>query len=337
MSHVEAFTHYLTQEEGLSPNSAKKYTLDVLLLRRWIDERHQKAGRPGLPPQWEDVTAADLREFMAAHKPAPARSHRIIASWRKFWGFLRDVQRVPGLQPGPHELKRPKMPARLPKYLTTPDVARLLDVAYKQRNPRKAARDWAILAFLYGTGTRISEAVNLTFNKITYTEGLPTSVNVVGKGNKERNIILSSTAQRALLQWLRIRKSEGHATSPFVFSNLDGSNAGKPFSVRTIEAMIKRHGIDAGLPAENCTPHKLRHAHATALLEAGRGIEEVKEVLGHASIATTQIYTHVSRKRLEEVAAALPDVLDVDRPAPTTPAPKTRTRKPAPVQENAQP
>ena len=327
MSQVEAFTHYLTQEEGLSPASAHKYKLDVLMLRRWLDERHQQAVRPGLPPQWEDVTAADLREFMAAHKPAPARSHRIIASWRKFWAFLRDVQRVPGLQQGPHELKRPKLPARLPKYLTTPDVARLLDVAYQQRNPRKASRDWAILAFLYGTGTRISEAVNLTFNKITYTEGLPSSVNVVGKGNKERNIILSSTAQRALLQWLRIRKSEGHATSPYVFSNLDGKNAGKPFPVRTIEAMIKRHGLDAGLNPDNCTPHKLRHAHATALLEAGRGIEEVKEVLGHASIATTQIYTHVSRKRLEDVAAALPDVLDVDRPAPGAPGSQSRRKR----------
>ena len=307
MSHTDAFAHYLTQEEGLSPASARKYTLDVEMLRRWIDEEATASHR--LPPAWEDITAADLRSFMAAHKPAPARNHRIIASWRKFWAFMADVQRLP-MQPGPRELKRPKLPTRLPKHLTTPEVARLLTVAYEQPNPHRSIRDWALLAFLYGTGTRISEAVNLTFDRISYADGIPQSVRVIGKGNKEREVILSSTAQRALLQWLRIRRAEGHPTSAYVFSNLKGAGAGKPFPVRTIEAMIHRHGEAAGLPAERCTPHKLRHAHATALLDAGRGLEEIKEVLGHQSIATTQIYAHVSKTRLREAAAALPDVLD---------------------------
>lgn len=327
--HVEAFGHYLTQEEGLSPASAHKYTLDVLRLRRWIDDQYKARG---LPPAWEDVTAADLRAFMAEHKPAPARSHRLIAAWRKFWAFLRDVQRVPGLQQGPHELKRPKLPSRLPKFLTVSEVAQLLDVAHKQKNPRRAIRDYCILAFLYGTGTRISEAVNLQFSHINYnpSDGLPVSVTVIGKGDKERQVILSATAQRALVQWLRVRKAEGHPTSRYVFSTLTGKNAGKPFPLTTIEEMIKRHGKAAGLPPTHCTPHKLRHSHATALSEKGVGIEKVKDVLGHASISSTQIYTHVSRKQLEEIAAILPDVLDAPAPPPTK-------RKPTPrVQEDAQ-
>ena len=164
------------------------------MLRRWID--NTTSGR-GLPLAWEDVGAQHIRAFMAKHAPKPARTHRMLASWRKFWKFMTEVQKVQGMQPGPSELKRPKMGVRLPKFLTVPDVARLLDVAHQQASPRRALRDWAILAFLYGTGARISEAVNLTFDKIDYSDGLPVAIRVIGKGNKERQVNLSSTAQRS--------------------------------------------------------------------------------------------------------------------------------------------
>ena len=195
---------------------------------------------------------------------------------------------------------------RSPKALTTAEVSRLLVAAREQPNDAKGLRDWA---FVYGTGCRVSEALHLTFDAIEYdSDKLPLSIRIVGKGNKERQVYLSSTAQRALVQWLKLRRTQGQNGSVFVFGHLKGANDGQPFPVRTVEAAMHRAGARAGLPAERCTPHKLRHAHATALMDAGRRIEEVQEVLGHASIATTRIYAKVNRSRLAATATSLPDV-----------------------------
>ncbi|MFN3369619.1 MAG: tyrosine-type recombinase/integrase, partial [Thermus sp.] len=164
--------------------------------------------------------------------------------------------------------------------------------------------------FLYGTGLRLSEALALTYADLTYQDGVPHAIRVQGKGGKERVVVLSPTAQRALHQWLKHRNLEGHPTSPYIWSHTSGPNRGKPFSARAVEAMVKRVARRAGLKDwQRITPHKLRHSYASALVEAGRGIDEVKELLGHSSISTTQVYVHVSRKRLEEAARALPDVV----------------------------
>ena len=132
------------------------------------------------------------------------------------------MQKLPVGNP-PAELKRPKLPARLPKYLETPDIAKLLNAAHNDKNPDRGLRNWALLAFLYGTGARIGEVLSLTFDRISYADGLPASVRVIGKGNKERVIPLSSIAQRALVQWLKVRRTEGHPTSPHVWSYMFGA------------------------------------------------------------------------------------------------------------------
>ncbi|GMA17018.1 tyrosine-type recombinase/integrase [Deinococcus metallilatus] len=303
-SAIPAFESYLTQEEGLSPATARQYRHDCLKLAGWLGQE-----RPALE-QWEAVTARDLRAYMQHHKPAPARARRLVSAWKKLWRYLSEVEGLK-MQAGPAELKTPKLPARLPKALTSGEVSRLLIAAREQSNDAKGLRDWAVLAFLYGTGCRISEALSLTFPAIEYdADRLPMSVRLIGKGNKERQVFLSPTAQRALHQWLRVRRTQGHATSAYVFSHLTGKNAGEPFPVRTIEAAMQRIGKRAGLRPEQSTPHKLRHTHATALVDVGRRIEDVKEVLGHASIATTQMYTRVNKNRLAATAASLPDVLD---------------------------
>lgn len=302
--HVPAFEHYLTQEEGLSPATARQYRHDCLNLAAWL-----RQARPTLDG-WAAVTTRDLRAYMQQHKPAPARARRLVSSWKKLWRYLGHVEGLV-MPPGPLELKSPKLPSRLPQALTPAEVSRLLNSAREQRSKEKGFRDWAILAFLYGTACRVSEALGLTFGNIQYdSDKLPISVRIVGKGDKERLVFLSSTAQRALHGWLKVRRTQGHATSTYVFSHLTGQNAGEPFPVRTVEAAMHRAGERAKLPTAKCTPHKLRHAHATALMDAGRRIEEVQEVLGHASIATTRIYAQVNRSRLAATAASLPDVLD---------------------------
>ncbi|MFC5849624.1 tyrosine-type recombinase/integrase [Deinococcus petrolearius] len=303
LSPIAAFESYLTQEEGLSPATARQYRHDCLSLAAWLGQ-----ARPTLE-QWTHVAVRDLRAYMQHHKPAPARARRLVSAWKKLWGYLSHVEGLP-MQPGPAELKSPKLPTRLPQALMPTEVSRLLTAAREQLNEDKGFRDWAILAFLYGTACRVSEALHLTFGNIQFdSDNLPVSVRIVGKGDKERLVFLSSTAQRALHQWLKVRRAQGHGTSPYVFSHLSGQNAGKPFPVRTVEAAMHRAGVRAGLPRAKCTPHKLRHAHATALMDAGRRIEEVQEVLGHASIATTRIYAQVNRSRLAATAASLPDVL----------------------------
>lgn len=306
-NQVEAWAHYLTSEEGRSAATVREYLKDVRLLRSWLDapERPQRERGRG----WEDVTAAHLRAFLAELKPAPRRAHRLVSSWRSFWKYLRDVERVPGLQPGPVELKRPKLPRRLPGALSLADVAKLLDTAYRDKSPARGLRNWCLIAFLYGTGLRISEMLSLTFDRIEYHDGQPAAVRVVGKGDKERRVPLSPTAQTALMRWLRERKMHGNPVTPWVWSPLSGKGYGQPMKARTVEAMMTATAKRAGLDPAKVSPHKLRHAFATALVEGGRSLDEVRDLLGHESIATTQIYAHTSQKRVAAAAASLPDVV----------------------------
>jgi integrase/recombinase XerD len=307
--HAELFARfrrYLEMEEGRSPRTAREYLMDASLFSRWFRERH------GRPPRWEEVGSQHVRAFLASREVSPHRVGRVLASLRKLFRYLSEVEGLPILKDPTEGVKRPKLPKRLPVYLTPPEVARLLEAAYKNRSPKVGLRDWALLAFLYGTGLRLSEALGLTYADITYQDGIPHAIRVQGKGGKERVVVLSPTAQRALHQWLKHRNLEGHPTSPYIWSHTSGRHRGQPFSPRTVEAMVKRVAKRAGLRDwHRVTPHKLRHSYASALVEAGRGIDEVKELLGHSSISTTQVYVHVSRKRLEEAARALPDVVSL--------------------------
>lgn len=184
MNHVQAFEHYLEVEKRRSPATLRGYLADIRHLRAYLDGDEQPQHLRGR--DWPEIMTADLRGFLASIRPKPHRVHRLLVSWLKFWSFLRDVQHVPVGNP-PGEIKRPKLPVRLPKYLETPDVAKSLATAHSAQSPDKALRNWGSLAFLYGTGARLSEVMGLTFNRIAYADGLPVSVRVIGKGDKERS------------------------------------------------------------------------------------------------------------------------------------------------------
>lgn len=219
------------------------------------------------------------------------------------------MQKLSGIQKGPEELKRLKLPKRLPSAVSLPDVARLLDTVHREESPARGLRNWCVIAFLCGTGLRISEMLGLTFDRIEYQNGQPSAVRVVGKGDKERRVPLSPTAQTALLRWLRERRMHGHPVSAWVWSPLSGKRYGEPMQARTIEKMMDSAALKAGLDVTKVSPHKLRHAFAMALVECGRSLDEVRDLLGHESIATTQIYAHTSQKRIQDAAASLPDVV----------------------------
>ena len=154
-----------------------------------------------------------------------------------------------------------------------------------------------------------SAVVGLTFDQISYVDGLPSSIRVIGKGDKERTVPLSPTAQRALVQWLKVRRTEGHPTSRYVWSYLTGKHRGEPLAVRTVQAMTTATAKKAGLDPAKVSPHKMRHSYATALVEQGRSLHEIGTILGHENPATTAIYGRVKARQLEQAASALPDVL----------------------------
>jgi len=303
---IEGFAHYLTSDEGRAQGTVSQYTADLRMFRRWLN-----AQSTGLPPAWEQLTAQHIRGFLGAQKFKPHRNHRMIASLRKFYAYLLEIEKRPILGGNPAlELKRPKLPQRLPKHLTIPEISRLLEKAFDEKRATVGLRNWALLAFLYGTGLRISEMLNMQLAQIRYDgNGVPHSVTVIGKGDKERVVILSPTGQRALYQWLKHRMLEGDPSNTYVWIYTLGGKHGERIRDRTVQLMIKEVAGRAGLDAAKITPHKLRHSFATALVESGRSLEEVQKMLGHASITTTVIYTDVSAKRLEEAARALPDVM----------------------------
>ncbi|MFK7602177.1 tyrosine-type recombinase/integrase [Deinococcus sp. SM5_A1] len=309
---MQAWAHYLTTEEGLSPATVKEYLKDLRLLRNWLD-------RPELPAAqrkrtWDQISATDLRAYLAYSKPAPRRNHRLVSAWRSFWNFLRDIQRVPDLQLGPAELRRPKLPRRLPGALALSDVARLLDAVWKDKSPTRGERNWCVVAFLYGTGLRISEMLDMRFDQIEYQDGQPIAVRVIGKGDKERRVPLSETARSALTRWLRLRRMHGNPVSPWVWSPLSGKRSGQQMQARSIGAMLDAAARRAGLDVAKVSPHKLRHTFATALIESGRTLDEIRVLLGHESIQTTTIYAHTSSARVAAAAAALPDVVGLSMP-----------------------
>ena len=179
------------------------------------------------------------------------------------------MQKLSGIQKGPEESKRLKLPKRLPLTVSLPDVARLLDTVYREESPARGLRNWCVIAFLYSTGLRISEMLGLTFDRIEYQASQPSAVRVVGKGDKERRVPLSPTTQTALLHWLRERRMHGHPMSAWVWSPLSGKRYDEPMQARTIEKMMDAAALKAGLDVTKVSPHKLRHAFATALVGGG--------------------------------------------------------------------
>jgi integrase/recombinase XerD len=300
-----AYSLYLRQEKGRSPRTAEEYIRDIQQFRKHLDA--DSSG--GLPPAWAEVSANHIRLYLASIEGVTAhRVQRIVSSLRNWFEYLKRVTRETDTNPA-LEIAKPRLPKRIPKHLEPHQVAKLLESARTHSRVGERLRNWAFIAFLFGTGLRISEALGLTLDRVRYADGIPTSIRVIGKGDKERIVPLSSTAQRALHQWLKHRKLEGNASSAFVWVNTGGRSKGKVWTGRAVNFMLKDRAMAAGLGG--LSAHKLRHSFATALAE-NRPLNEVQDLLGHASIATTQIYVHASAARLEGAVASLPDVLDVN-------------------------
>ncbi len=260
------------------------------------------------PYDWNRVNAEDAREFLMSitgDKAQSTTTRRKLAALRSFFRFLQREEIVTE-NPFSH-IHGPRLKKPLPRVLTEENIRSLLaapDIATNELRAKGQLskleeytniRDMAALEFLYSTGCRISEIIGLVWNQINFSTG---GVIVTGKGSKQRLCILGKPALKALKRLRKLADEmwrDGGADITTIFL----SARGHPLNSRDVERRMKHWLAYANLPTD-LTPHKLRHSFATHLLDGGADLRSVQEMLGHSSLSTTQIYTHVSIERLKE-------------------------------------
>ena len=298
---VERFLAHLATDRGVSIYTQRNYRQALREFTGWHQAERQGA------PDWPKLQRDDFRGYLRClgrQKLGRAAIQLRFSALRTFYRFLirRGVVEVSPIR----NVALPKTPKRLPKYLTVPQMAELLRAPLQPLNqPKKEKtrgrpvsiatcyRDVAILETIYSCGLRISELCGLRGGDIDWAEAL---VRVRGKGQKERLVPIGQPALGAIRHYWGLLKQPPAADQPVFQAGSDGVKAVPP---RTLQARLKQHLAAAGLdPA--MTPHKLRHSYATHLLDAGADLRSVQELLGHAHLVTTQVYTHVSTDRLKK-------------------------------------
>lgn len=283
---IARFLQHLHVERAASPHTLKAYREDLETFIEYFREADESCPDPG------ELTAPELRGYLSAlHEAGYAKTSiaRKLASLRSFYRF---GQREGWCTTNPAKaLRNPRKSQKLPHFLTTAEIGKLL--AAPPGDEPMGLRDRAILETLYSAGLRVSELVDLSDGDLDFEQGI---VRVRGKGRKERISPLGSYAVRALTRWLKLRKvspKEPSGRQAPVFVN----KYGRRLTTRSVGRLLEKHLQHAGLD-NRTSPHTLRHSFATHLLDRGADIRSVQELLGHKSLETTQIYTHVSTSNL---------------------------------------
>jgi integrase/recombinase XerC len=281
-SAITRFLNYLRVERNASQLTVKSYREDLTALVEYLTTCAGQCPEPG------QISTLDLRGYLAAlHEAAYAKTTiaRRLASLRSFFRF---GQREGWVKINPAKpLRNPRKPRSLPHFLTTDEIERLLGAP--PANALLGKRDRAIFEVMYSAGLRVSELAGMNDGDLDLTSG---SLRVRGKGKRERLSPIGSYAGKALGQWLAVRKlspREKHGPAAPIFTN----KFGKRLTTRSVARMLEKYLKETGLDRRT-TPHTLRHSFATHLLDRGADIRSVQELLGHKSLLTTQIYTHVS-------------------------------------------
>lgn len=292
MSRVAEFLEYLRTEKNFSAHTLKNYAIDLREVTEYLKEHQRDWVRDG-EVQWEALTILPLRAYLArAHGRLKASSlGRRIATLRSFYKFLAKrglVQRNVAL-----ELSAPKLPKTLPKFLDVDEAFRLMEIP--QGEGFEGRRDRAILELFYSSGLRIGELTALKLPALDLKEGM---VRVKGKGSKERLIPVGQKACAALEAYLEVRPQiqAQSGFEDFVFLGKQG----KAINPRVVAKRLEAYAMQLGLP-KKITPHMLRHSFATHLMNNGADLRGIQELLGHASLSTTQKYTHISLDKLMDV------------------------------------
>ena len=287
---IARFLQYLTVERNASAYTIKSYREDLAALADYLTE-----ACGGNVPRPEAITVLELRGYVAAlHEAGYAKTSiaRRLASLRSFFKF---GQREGWTKTNPAKpLRNPRKGRSLPHFLSAEDIGRLLSAP--PANTAMGLRDRAILETMYSAGLRVSETVGLNRGDLDFDDGI---LRVRGKGRKERLAPIGSYAAAALQKWLvkaRLNPREPPGGAAPVFLN----KFGRRLTTRSVARMLEKYLQLTSLDSRT-TPHSLRHSFATHLLDRGADIRSVQELLGHKSLVTTQIYTHVSTAALREV------------------------------------
>ena len=280
-AQIARFKQYLMYEKGLSPKSVEAYLHDALLLEEFLN-----------PKKMEDATFEDLQQFLKHLYKSDynARSQaRIISGMRAFYRYLIYAN---VLETDPTELlDAPKIGMHLPDVLTVEEIQRIMEVI--DLSTPEGHRNRAMAEVMYGCGLRVSELVTVRLSNLFFDDGF---VKVVGKGNKERLIPIGSTAMKMVNLYvngkrkeLKIKKGE----EDYVFLNRRGAHLTREMVFMLVKKWVKDAGIE-----KTVSPHTFRHSFATHLIEGGADLRAVQEMLGHESITTTEIYTHLDQDYL---------------------------------------
>lgn len=286
-SPVERFRQYLILEKSLSVKTAEAYLHDVGLLDEFLGEK-----------KLEDVEVADLQNFakyLQKDKEVEATSQaRILSGVRAFYRFLV----LEGtLETNPAQLiDTPKLARKLPTVLSVPEVEAIINAV--DLSLPEGHRNRAMIEVLYSCGLRVSELIALQLSCLFFDEGY---IRVIGKGNKERIVPIGSTAQKAIRLYvegyrmsLKIKKGD----ADIVFLNRRGGRLSRVMVFHIVKELAEKAGI-----TKDISPHTFRHSFATHLVEGGADLRAVQEMLGHESITTTEIYTHLDREYVQSTIA----------------------------------
>jgi len=285
---IEQFLDVLWMEKGLSENTLSSYRNDLLKLMKWMSSQRLS---------FSTITAIDLQRYQAwltdNHYKQTSKARMLSAIRQLFQYVHREKVRIDD----PSALLiSPKLPKRLPKDLSEEQIESLLEAP--DSNDPLQLRDKAMLELLYATGLRVTELVSLTMENMSLRQGV---VRIIGKGNKERLVPIGENA----IDWIENFLHEGRSTllneksSDVVFP----SKRGRQMTRQTFWHRIKHYSVIAGIDADLLSPHVLRHAFATHLLNHGADLRVVQMLLGHSDLSTTQIYTHVATERLKQIHA----------------------------------
>ncbi len=285
---IERFLDALWMEHGLSANTLNAYRSDLTGCSNWLSSKQK---------QLQDAQRADLLSYVShcvKNGARPRTTARLLSTLRRFYRYL---VREGILKKDPTaELESPKLGRPLPKSLTEEQVERLLDAPDVSKS--LGLRDRVMLETLYATGLRVSELVALTLPQLRHDAGV---IRVIGKGNKERLVPIGEQASDWLARYLSeirptfVRQRQTDALFP--------TNRGGAMTRQAFWHNIKRYAGIAGIDRRRLSPHTLRHAFATHLLNHGADLRVVQMLLGHTDLSTTQIYTHVARQRLKTLHA----------------------------------
>ena len=283
---LDLFLNELWIGKGLSPNTVKSYRLDLTALCDWLSEHKLSL---------LDLDSVDLQTFLGERVEQGYKATstaRLLSAIRKLFQYL--YQEKYRTDDPSAVLSSPKLPSRLPKYLTEQQVTDLLNV--QSLDQPIELRDKAMLELLYATGLRVTELVSLHTDSISLNQGV---VRVIGKGNKERIVPMGEEATHWVKQFMLFARPillDGQSSDV-----LFPSRRGTQMTRQTFWHRIKHYAVLAEIDSNMLSPHVLRHAFATHLVNHGADLRVVQMLLGHSDLSTTQIYTHVAKERLKRL------------------------------------